>query len=84
MFEIKLSPGAKPGKGGILPAEKVTQEIANICGIKEGCASISPNRHPDISNDDDLLNMILHIRKLTGKPVGFKSIIGKLPAMHTT
>lgn len=76
MFEIKLSQGAKPGKGGILPAEKVTKEIAEIRGIKEGCASISPNRHPDISNDNDLLNMVLHIRKITGKPVGFKTVIG--------
>ena len=76
MFEIKLSQGAKPGKGGILPAEKVTREIAEIRGIREGCASISPNRHPDISNDEDLLNMLLHVRKLTGKPVGFKTVIG--------
>ncbi|WP_457667154.1 FMN-binding glutamate synthase family protein [Thiolapillus sp.] len=76
MFEIKLSQGAKPGKGGILPAEKVTREIADIRGIKEGCASISPNRHPDISNDEDLLNMLLHVRKVTGKPVGFKTVIG--------
>ncbi len=76
MFEIKLSQGAKPGKGGILPASKVTREIADIRGIKEGCASISPNRHPDIGNNEDLLNMLLHIRKVTGKPVGFKTVIG--------
>ncbi len=76
MFELKLSQGAKPGKGGIVPADKVTREIAEIRGIKEGCASISPNRHPDISNDNDLLNMLAHIRELTGKPVGFKTVIG--------
>lgn len=76
MFEIKLSQGAKPGKGGILPGEKVTAEIAAIRGIPEGEDSISPNRHPDINSNDDLLNMINHIRSVTGKPVGFKVVIG--------
>ncbi len=76
MFEIKLSQGAKPGKGGILPAHKVTAEIAKIRGIKQGEASISPNGHPDIRNVGDLLDMIGHIRKVTGKPVGFKAVIG--------
>lgn len=76
MFEIKLSQGAKPGKGGILPGEKVTAEIAAIRGIPEGEDSISPNRHPDINSNDDLLNMIFHIRSVTGKPVGFKVVIG--------
>ena len=50
MFEVKLAQGAKPGKGGILPAAKVTAEIAAIRGIPEGQASISPNRHHDIGN----------------------------------
>jgi glutamate synthase domain-containing protein 2 len=45
-FEIKLSQGAKPGKGGVLPAAKVTAEIARIRGIPHGVDSISPNRHP--------------------------------------
>jgi len=76
MFEIKLSQGAKPGKGGILPGDKVTAEIAAIRGIPEGQDSISPNRHPDINSNDDLLNMIHHIRSVTGKPVGFKVVIG--------
>jgi len=76
MFELKLSQGAKPGKGGILPAEKVNKEIAAIRGIKENKASISPNRHPDIDSVDDLLDMIDRIRKVTGKPVGFKAVIG--------
>src|SRR5688572_2977953 len=49
-FEIKLSQGAKPGKGGVLPAAKVTEEIARIRGIPPGCDSISPNRHHDIGN----------------------------------
>ena len=76
MFEIKLSQGAKPGKGGILPGGKVTAEIAGIRGIPEGSDSISPNRHPEINSEDDLLDMIEHIRSVTGKPVGFKAVIG--------
>lgn len=76
MFEIKLSQGAKPGKGGILPGAKVTQEIANIRGIKVGEDSISPNRHPDINSLDELLDMIERLRRVTGKPVGFKTVIG--------
>jgi glutamate synthase domain-containing protein 2 len=76
MFEIKLSQGAKPGKGGILPGGKVTEEIAKIRGIDVGVASISPNRHTDINNNAELLDMIARIRKVTGKPVGFKAVIG--------
>jgi glutamate synthase domain-containing protein 2 len=76
MFELKLSQGAKPGKGGILPALKVTEEIAGIRGIPAGVDSISPNRHPDVDSVTDLLDMIGHIREVTGKPVGFKSVIG--------
>lgn len=77
MFEIKLSQGAKPGKGGILPAEKVSAEVALIRGIPEGQASISPNGHTDIRSVADLLKMINHIRNVTGKPVGFKAVLGE-------
>lgn len=77
MFEIKLSQGAKPGKGGILPAEKVSPEIAKIRGIKVGEASISPNAHTDIHKPEDILNMIHRIRNVTGKPVGFKFVLGE-------
>ena len=76
MFEIKLSQGAKPGKGGILPGGKVTKQIAEIRGIEIGASSISPNRHPDINSNAELLDMIDRIRKVTGKPVGFKTVIG--------
>jgi len=76
MLELKLSQGAKPGKGGILPGDKVTPEIAAIRGIPVGQASISPNRHTDIDSVDDLLNVIEHIRTVTGKPVGFEAVIG--------
>src|SRR5690606_7266002 len=77
MFEIKLSQGAKPGKGGILPGEKVSAEIAAIRGIPEGHASISPNGHLDIRSVEDLLDMIERIRAVTGKPVGFKAVVGE-------
>lgn len=76
MFEIKLSQGAKPGKGGILPGDKVTPEIAETRGIPVGQASISPNRHPEIASIDDLLDFIAHVREVTGKPVGFKLVLG--------
>jgi len=76
MFEVKLSQGAKPGKGGILPGAKVTAEIAAIRGIPEGEDSISPNRHPEINSVGDILDFIAHVREVTGKPVGFKSVIG--------
>ena len=76
MFEIKLSQGAKPGKGGILPAAKVTDEIALIRGIPEGEDSISPNRNPAVDSADDLLDLIAQVRDVSGKPVGFKSVIG--------
>jgi glutamate synthase domain-containing protein 2 len=75
-FEIKLSQGAKPGKGGVLPATKVTPEIAAIRGIPVGIDSISPNRHHDIASVDDLLDRIQLIRDLTGRPVGIKTAIG--------
>jgi len=76
MFELKMSQGAKPGKGGILPAVKVNAEIAQIRGINQGEESVSPNRHPEIDSNQKLLEMIHHIREVTGKPVGFKFVMG--------
>ena len=76
MFEIKMSQGAKPGKGGILPGGKVTKEIATIRGIPVGSDAISPNRHIDINSDSDLLNMIQRVRDVSGKPTGFKAVVG--------
>ena len=75
-FEIKLSQGAKPGKGGVLPASKVNPEIATIRGIPPWQDSISPNRHHDIGNIEELLDQIVFIRELTGRPVGVKTAIG--------
>jgi len=76
MFEIKLAQGAKPGKGGILPAAKVTEEIAEIRGIPKGRDSISPNRHEGVDDWNDLVDLIGHVREVTGKPVGIKTVMG--------
>ena len=76
MFEIKLAQGAKPGKGGILPAAKVTPEIAKIRGLRVGQAGISPNRHAEVDDWNDLLDLICKVREVTGKPVGIKTVIG--------
>lgn len=83
MFELKLSQGAKPGKGGVLPGIKVTPEIAAIRGIEPGKDSISPNRHPEIASPQELLDFINHIRNITGKPTGFKACIGSYGWLET-
>ena len=83
MFEIKLSQGAKPGKGGILPAEKVTEEIANIRFIAPGKDSISPNRHREVNSESDLLDFIGRVRRITGKPTGFKAVVGNYDWLET-
>ncbi|GAA5523781.1 hypothetical protein Maes01_00330 [Microbulbifer aestuariivivens] len=82
MFELKLSQGAKPGKGGILPGVKVTKEIARVRGIPVGEDSISPNGHPEFHSVDGLLDMIRHIRQVTGKPTGFKCVVGTSDWLH--
>ncbi|MCQ8883352.1 FMN-binding glutamate synthase family protein [Pseudoalteromonas shioyasakiensis] len=83
MFEIKMSQGAKPGKGGMLPGRKVTAEIAKIRGIPEGQDSISPNGHPEIKSPADLLDMVAMVRNTTGKPTGFKAVIGEYTWLET-
>ena len=76
MFEVKLAQGAKPGKGGILPGAKVTPEIAAVRGIPVGQDSISPNRHTDIGTVRELGQFVDRVRRLTGKPVGVKLVVG--------
>lgn len=83
MFEIKLSQGAKPGKGGILPGAKVTPEIAAVRGIPAGQPSISPNRHPEIDSPTALLDFIEKVRRISGKPVGFKTVVGATDWLET-
>ena len=82
MFEIKLSQGAKPGKGGILPGAKVTEEVALIRGIPVGQDSISPNGHVDIRSAGDVLSMVERVRTLTGKPTGIKFVVGQVTFIH--
>ena len=78
MIEIKLSQGAKPGHGGVLPGEKNTPEIAKIRGVKPHTTVISPPSHSHFSNAEGLLDFIVELRELSGgKPVGFKLCVGK-------
>jgi glutamate synthase (ferredoxin) len=76
-IEIKLSQGAKPGKGGVLPAAKVTEEIAAIRGIKAYVDCISPNHHKEFRTPIELLDFVNRIADATGLPVGIKAAIGK-------
>jgi glutamate synthase domain-containing protein 2 len=77
MIEIKLSQGAKPGLGGILPAAKVTREIANIRGVERRKDCVSPPRHGAFSTPLQMMAFIAELRRLAGgKPVGFKLCIG--------
>ncbi|WP_289033645.1 FMN-binding glutamate synthase family protein, partial [uncultured Arsenicicoccus sp.] len=77
-IEIKLSQGAKPGLGGVLPAAKVTEEIAEIRGIPVGKDCISPSRHGEFDSVDGLLDWVETIAERTGLPVGIKSAVGNL------
>jgi len=77
MIEIKLSQGAKPGHGGVLPGPKVTKEIAAARGVPIGVDCISPPRHSAFSTPRGLLEFVQQLRELSGgKPVGFKLAIG--------
>ena len=78
MIEIKLSQGAKPGKGGILPGAKVTPEIAKIRGIPVGQDCMSPNYHRAFSDVDSLIDFVETLAEASGRPVGIKSAIGQL------
>jgi len=78
MIEIKLSQGAKPGHGGILPASKLTREIIEIRGVEPGKDVISPPAHSTFSTPTELLQFIKRLRDASGgKPIGFKLCVGK-------
>jgi glutamate synthase domain-containing protein 2 len=78
MIEVKLSQGAKPGHGGVLPAHKVSAEIAETRGIPVGQQCVSPSSHSTFSDPMGLLSFIARLRELSGgKPVGFKLAIGQ-------
>jgi glutamate synthase domain-containing protein 2 len=77
MIEIKLSQGAKPGKGGILPGKKVTQEIAEIRGVPRGQDVISPPAHSAFSTPKEMLKFLARLREVSGgKPLGIKLCVG--------
>jgi glutamate synthase domain-containing protein 2 len=75
-IELKLSQGAKPGIGGMLPGAKVTPEIAAIRGVEPGVDCVSPSVNPDFHNPDRMLDVVERIAEATGLPVGIKSAVG--------
>ncbi|RZG85726.1 FMN-binding glutamate synthase family protein [Acinetobacter venetianus] len=78
MIELKLSQGAKPGHGGILPKHKITEEIAQIRGVSRDHDCISPSKHPSFNTPIEMMHFIQKLRELSGgKPVGFKLCIGQ-------
>ena len=77
-IEIKLSQGAKPGLGGMLPGEKVSAEIAEIRGIPEGKDCASPSRHEVFDDVDSMLDFVETVADATGLPVGIKSAVGNM------
>ncbi len=76
-LEVKLSQGAKPGKGGVLPGSKVTREIADIRGVPEGETVYSPSCHSAFSDASSLLDFVEMLAEQTGLPVGIKSAVGQ-------
>jgi glutamate synthase domain-containing protein 2 len=77
MIELKLSQGAKPGHGGILPGKKNTPEIAAIRGVEPGTDVLSPPYHKAFNSPEGMLNLLKTMRELSGgRPVGFKLCIG--------
>lgn len=78
LIELKISQGAKPGHGGVLPGVKNTEEIAKIRGLKAGTTVLSPPAHAAFSNHSELVGFIGTLRKLSGgKPIGIKLCIGR-------
>lgn len=78
MIEIKISQGAKPGHGGVLPAAKNNEEIAKIRGVKPHTVVLSPPGHSAFNDAEGLLHFVKQMRELSnGKPIGFKLCIGK-------
>jgi glutamate synthase domain-containing protein 2 len=81
-LEVKLSQGAKPGLGGLLPAAKVSPEIAATRGIEMGKDCISPSRHAEFSDVDSMLDWVELLASETGLPVGIKSAVGDMEFWH--
>ncbi|MFM2125441.1 MAG: Ferredoxin-dependent glutamate synthase 2, partial [Acidobacteriota bacterium] len=81
-IELKLSQGAKPGLGGVLPAAKVSHEISMIRGVPMGKDCVSPNHHSAFRDVDSMLDFAAMIAEETGLPVGIKSAVGQLDFWH--
>ena len=81
-LEIKLSQGAKAGLGGLLPAKKLTKEIAEIRGIPMGRDCASPSSHSEFSDVDSMLDFVEKLADETGLPVGIKSAVGESEFWH--
>jgi glutamate synthase domain-containing protein 2 len=81
-LEVKLSQGAKPSLGGLLPAAKVSAEIAATRGIPAGQDCVSPSRHAEFTDTDSLLDWVELLAAETGLPVGIKSAVGDLEFWH--
>ena len=81
-LEVKLSQGAKPGLGGLLPGAKVSAEIAATRGVTPGKDCISPSRHAEFSDVDSLLDWVEMLAAETGLPVGIKSAVGDMGFWH--
>ena len=81
-IELKLSQGAKPGMGGLLPAKKITPEISEIRGIPMGKDCISPSRHTAFSDIDSMLDFVEMLADKTGLPIGIKSAVGGTEFWH--
>jgi len=77
MIEIKLSQGAKPGKGGLLPKEKITEEISKLRGVPQGKDVISPAHHIECTSKETTVAFIKHVQEIVDVPVGIKLCMGK-------
>ena len=82
-IEVKLSQGAKPGRGGVLPSKKITAEISKIRNVPMGHDCLSPAAHIEFSNADELLDFVERLADVTGGiPVGIKSAVGRMEFWH--
>jgi glutamate synthase domain-containing protein 2 len=78
MIEIKFSQGAKPGKGGLLPKEKITDEIAELRGVEKGADIVSPPFHPECDTTENTVKFIERVQQVSGLPTGFKLCLGNI------
>ena len=78
MIEIKFSQGAKPGKGGLLPKEKITDEIAELRGVEKGADVVSPPFHPECDTTENTVKFIERVQRVSGLPTGFKFCVGNI------